>query len=143
MAYKRRKGYNRGQWAVQRERFHLGEAAPPPPFDVAQPFGDLLQAFCKKYKLADQVCWQRLQERWAELMGPQVAAHARPGHMDRKTLVVYVRHPMWIMELRGFGEKEILARAQQAMGADHVTGLRLMLDPDPPAPAAPKRTAPQ
>lgn len=41
-----------------------------------------------------------LLARWAELVGAEVAAHARPFQYRHGTLIVLVDHPTWMWELQ-------------------------------------------
>jgi len=82
----------------------------------------------------EQRLWEReLLAEWPTLAGANVARHCRPGRLDRKTLEVFVRHPIFLSELERFGKAQLLANLQRRFGTDRIRGLRLRLDPDPPA----------
>ena len=53
--------------------------------------------------------------RWADIVGPQLAAHARPLSLSSGTLVVAVTEPAWATQLR-FLEGELLGRFREALG---------------------------
>ena len=88
----------------------------------------------KKIGLEQPLWEQTLLREWEEIVGPQVAQHARPGRLDRKILCVYIANSAWLMELRRFGEKAMLNNLQQRFGRATIKGVRLQLDPDSPSP---------
>ena len=53
--------------------------------------------------------------RWAEIVGPQLAAHARPLSLSAGVLRVAVTEPAWATQLT-FLEGELLGRFQEALG---------------------------
>jgi len=53
--------------------------------------------------------------RWAEIVGPQLAAHARPLSLSSGVLVVAVTEPAWATQLT-FLEGELLGRFREALG---------------------------
>ncbi|MEZ5215230.1 MAG: DUF721 domain-containing protein [Ilumatobacteraceae bacterium] len=50
-------------------------------------------------------------DRWADAVGPAVAAHARPVKLDERVLVVEVDDPTWATQLR-YLQHDILAKVQ-------------------------------
>lgn len=63
-----------------------------------------------------------VHERWAEVVGPEVAPHARPTGIDAGCLRVAVDGPGWASHLR-WAETEILARLAELVGPDQVTSV--------------------
>jgi predicted nucleic acid-binding Zn ribbon protein len=53
--------------------------------------------------------------RWADVVGPQLAAHARPLSLTRGVLVVGVSDPAWATQLT-YLESDLLARFREAFG---------------------------
>jgi len=53
--------------------------------------------------------------RWADIVGPQLAAHARPLSLSSGVLVVAVTEPAWATQLT-FLEGELLGRFRDALG---------------------------
>jgi predicted nucleic acid-binding Zn ribbon protein len=53
--------------------------------------------------------------RWAEVVGTEVAAHARPVAIRHGALVVAVDDPTWASQLRWLGP-DLLARLAEAAG---------------------------
>ena len=129
----RRKFYNKGQWQVARERFHIADFQPPAADAGALPLGALVSEALKGMKLDDHAQVAQIAAAWPELVGPQLAANTRPAHIENKLLVVFVSHPMWLFELRGAPAAEILARLPARFGKNEIKNIRWAIDPDPPA----------
>ena len=129
----RRKPYNRGQWEVARERFHIADLRPPAEDAGALPLAALIPEALKGMKLDAHAQVARVAAAWPEIVGPQLARNTRPAHLENKVLAVYVSHPAWIMELRGAMAAEILARLQTRFGKNEIQNIRWSIDPDPPA----------
>ena len=128
---RRGKRYNKGQWAVQRERLHLTQKQPGPEgFDVAQTMGDFVPGFMKKLGLDKAFQEERLIKEWKEIAGATVAKHTRPGRLDRKVLYVYVSNSAWLAELSRFGQKQLLEKVQTCVGEDKVKSVKLLIDPE-------------
>ena len=127
----RREPFNKGAWAVQRERCHIGDDHPLPPRHD-QPLANVAQNILKELKLGDRVVELRLLNEWPQIVGPQVAAHARPGRLERGVLTVFVVNSVWLAELSRKFQKTMLEKIQQQLGTAAVRNLRLQLDPDPP-----------
>ena len=127
----RRKPYNKGQWQVARERFHLAAAEPPADDAGALPLGALIPEVFKGMNLDVHAQVARIAAAWPEIVGPQLAPNTRPAHLENKVLLVYVSHPGWIMELRGAPTTEILSRLQAKFGKNDIKNIRFSVDPDP------------
>jgi len=63
-------------------------------------------------------------DRWEALVGPDVAAHARPTLLAGGRLVVAVDHPAWATQLRWLGPA-LLARLATELGAQAPTRLEV------------------
>jgi predicted nucleic acid-binding Zn ribbon protein len=73
---------------------------------------------------------EQIREAWRELAGPGAATHARPGYLDRQTLVIFVDSAVWLDELARYERAGILTRLQQRFGAEAIKALRLQADPE-------------
>ncbi len=129
----RRKPYNKGQWQVARERFHIGDDRPPAPDPGGLPVGDLVADVLRGMKLSAHAQVARIAADWPELVGPQLAANTQPAHLENKLLTVFVSHPAWLFELRGAPAAEILSRLQARYGKTEIQNIRWAIDPNPPA----------
>lgn len=65
-----------------------------------------------------------IHERWAEIVGAEVAPHARPIAITEGRLQIAVESPGWASHLR-WAEAEILARTRVLLGADEVTDVTI------------------
>ena len=129
----RRKPFNKGQWQLARERFHIAAYEPPAPDAGALPIGSLIPEVFKGMKLDAHAQVARIAAVWPEIVGPQLAANTQPAHLDNRLLTVFVSHPAWLFELRGAPAAEILARLQARFGKNEIMNIRWSIDPDPPA----------
>ena len=69
-----------------------------------------------------------LVERWSDLVGDNLASHARPSALHATTLVVAVDDPAWATQLRYLGS-DLVARCSEALGAGVVTEVRIVVRP--------------
>jgi len=67
-----------------------------------------------------------LTGRWAEVVGPTLAAHTRPVRMDGEVLVVAVDEPAWATEVR-YLAPELARRAEALVGAGRVRSVRVVV----------------
>lgn len=63
-----------------------------------------------------------VHERWADVVGAEVATHARPVGISDRQLQIGVDGPAWASHLR-WSEGEILARLATLVGPDVVTSV--------------------
>jgi predicted nucleic acid-binding Zn ribbon protein len=69
----------------------------------------------------------RLDARWSEVMGADVAAHARLVSLRDGVLTVAVDDPIWATQLR-YLEDAVVLRATALLGPDAVTRLRVRVE---------------
>jgi predicted nucleic acid-binding Zn ribbon protein len=62
--------------------------------------------------------------RWAEIVGPQVAAHTNPEAFDDGELVVTADSPAWATQMRLLAP-QVLKRLGQELGAGTVRHLKV------------------
>jgi hypothetical protein len=118
-----------GAWQTQRERFHLTEPLPPPPQPKDTKPADLVPAIMKKLNLESHVWEQALIDDWEKIVGPQVAAHTRPGRIQYGILHIYVENSMWLNELSRYSKDSLLNALQERFDAKRIRNVRLQLDP--------------
>lgn len=112
---------------------------------------DLLDPLGKKLGMADAVASGRIFERWASIVGADVAAHVEPTSLRDGVLRVRADSPTWATEI-GYLATEIAERVNAAMGRPIVTELRVSAGPKaekrpsqrtygPPAGRAPRNSS--
>ncbi|MEA2509999.1 MAG: hypothetical protein QOG21_2081 [Actinomycetota bacterium] len=82
--------------------------------------------------------------RWAEIVGPAVAAHAEPSSLRNGVLRVRADSPTWAMEIGYLGD-QIKVSANHTVGLDLVREVRVWTGPGrarpPRQPSLPKEAA--
>ena len=63
---------------------------------------------------------------WADIVGPQLAAHARPVSLSKGVLVVAVTEPAWDTQLT-YLESELVGRFREALGGGVVDRVEVRL----------------
>ena len=74
--------------------------------------------------MEDKMRRYRAWKLWDKVVGPQIAARARPSRMRDNTLEVWVDHAVWMQELQLMKPK-ILARLNAALGEDLIKDIYL------------------
>lgn len=129
-AARRQPRYNKGRWEVQRERLHLAPGPRPGMDRAAVPIGDLVPKVFAGSELEEPFWQQQLVDAWEQIVGPQVAAHTRPGPVHGHTLVIYVDSAAWLSEIQRFAQGKILANLEQQLENKRFRSLRFQLDPE-------------
>ena len=119
--------YDRGRWQTQRDRLRLLDERPPAPVRIRK-ISEVLPEVLGDFRLGEQALMLRLQASWQEVVGRQIATQAKPGRIDNKVLTIYVRHSIWLAELKSY-EQEILAKVQRCLSARDIQRICLRIDP--------------
>lgn len=100
---------------------------------------EVLAPFLRKHGLEREVEGQRALERWAEVVGDEIARVTRPTGLARGVLYVEVRSSAWMSELN-LVRHEILARLNAGEGGGRVERIlfRLAEEPDDASSADPE-----
>jgi hypothetical protein len=125
----RSKAFNRGQWQVTRERFHLSDMKPPDKSIDASAVSRIVPDVMKRLGLDNQHWLEVMCDEWAEIVGADVAKHTRPGGFQNKNLTIFVDGSVWLSELARFGRDKILSNLHKRFGADRIKTIYLKLDP--------------
>ena len=88
------------------------------------PLSEALAKVGKELGLAPGDAHGTLDARWSEVMGADVAAHARLVSVRDGTLTVTVDDPIWATQLR-YLETAVVERATALVGPDTVTTVRV------------------
>src|SRR5579875_3312789 len=70
--------------------------------------------------------------RWEQVVGPDIAGHARPVSLHRGALVLAVDHPAWATQLR-YMTSDLLTRISEATGTHEVQEIHIRVEGDKPA----------
>ena len=117
------------RWLVARERFQLPDMESPAAEPDVAVRGIVKDIFKRIDVRRQPALLDQIREVWPELAGPGAAAHARPGYLDRQTLVIFVDSAVWLNELVRYERAGMLERLQQRFGAQAITALRFRADP--------------
>ena len=99
------------------------------PNDKAEPLGAALRRFLDQQGLARRVGQQSALEAWPRVVGPAVAAAARPvAVMSDGTLIVAVRSSAWMNEL-SLMERDLLEALNRANPSAPLSKIRWQIGP--------------
>lgn len=67
---------------------------------------DVLQGLLQNSKshLSDGFIRYRVEQQWADIVGPTISQQTIPCAFEKGTLFIYVQHPAWSQQLRFFQE---------------------------------------
>ena len=88
--------------------------------------GDVLRAALERLPDAARLADHELWTHWDAVVGPRIAAHARPHRLQRGVLVVSVDAPEWMQELQ-FAKRDLRDRLNARLGRPVVRDLYLLL----------------
>lgn len=71
--------------------------------------GDVLPSVLRGLGLQKRFNERQVVEKWAEVVGPELAQRSRATGFERGTLFVHVEHGAWMQELH-FMEKELVRK---------------------------------
>ena len=112
-----------------------------------EPVARLLEQLLERRRLVKPLRIYRIRQQWAQLVGEATAARSWPVSLRQGVLSVNVADSTWHQELV-FLKADILARLQDAIGADAVSEIRFFVrqgasSPSEPAPPAPPPAPPE
>ena len=87
--------------------------------------GDQLDRLLRDRDWRVDVAAGSVMGRWAEIVGPEVAAHAAPVSFEEGVLTVRAESTAWATQLRWLGST-LLERMDRAVGTGVVTDLRVV-----------------
>jgi predicted nucleic acid-binding Zn ribbon protein len=92
--------------------------------DEPRSLGEVLAALGAELGLTGGDAATQLERRWSEVVGAEVAEHARPGAVRDGILTVVVDEAVWATQLR-YLEAVIVERAGAVVGPDVVRSVRV------------------
>ena len=94
--------------------------------DTPTPLADVLRAVLERLPDAARLADHELWSHWDAVVGPTIAAHARPHRLQRGVLTVSVDAPEWMQELQ-FQKQDLRDRLNARAGRTVVRDLYLLL----------------
>ncbi len=112
-----------------------------PPMKKPASASALVAELLKQRGMAERMEDYRAWQVWDQVVGPQIAARAKPLRLREGILEVRVDQPVWMQQLQ-LMKPQILAKLANRLGSDTIRDLylrrgRLEPAPPPPAPAPP------
>ena len=129
--------YDRGRGGRRRQAGRAWSGPGPDDRDP-QPLGALLGKLVKTRGWRKPAAHAGLFARWAELVGPEVAAHCRPVSCNDGELVVEAESATWAVQLRLF-KPQMLDRLSSAVGPSVVSRIRIQAPTQPSYVNGPRR----
>lgn len=65
--------------------------------------------------------------RWPEIVGEDMAAHARPSYIDGQTLVVNADDPTWASQIRWL-ESQMLEQIEKVSGSARIRAIKVRVE---------------
>ncbi len=85
---------------------------------TAKPVADVMPSIMKDLRLEKRQAEAEIVKVWANLIDPNIAAHAQPIGLNKGTLFVNVDSSVWLDEIVRYRRKEILQRLQHSFGSE-------------------------
>lgn len=98
---------------------------------------DLLGSAAQRFGVQDASAVATLWQRWAEVVGPEIAAHAEPTSLRDGVLKVRADSPVWATEI-GYLADEIKAAIERELGPGSVRNVSVWTGPGKPRKPAPR-----
>lgn len=104
-------------------------SSPSPGEQEPKKLSELLDRTAKRLGGPSAGTSSTLFSRWEQVVGPDIAGHARPVSVHGGTLVLAVDHPAWATQLR-YMTSDILTRISEATGTSEVTDIHIRVAGD-------------
>lgn len=117
------------KWELDRERFRIPDAFPPPEKHPEKSIGDILGDILRKNEEEAEPFPNILAERWPLVVGEQLSKHTRPSHLRAGMLYVHADHPGWLTELRRLPKLPLLKKLSAIPKIPEIKDIRFQLDP--------------
>ena len=95
-----------------------------PPMKHAEQVSSLLKQLLKQPGMGEQITRHQAWLVWDQLVGKQIAAHARPLKLRKGVLEVQVDHPVWMQQLQML-KPQILAKIANQIPNAGITDIYL------------------
>jgi hypothetical protein len=98
-----------------------------------RPIGEILGKASRDLRIDENIRRYGLWEKWSNIVGSEIAAHARPHRWQGHVLVVRVEHPAWIQEL-SYLKPQIMEKIQSAHIQSKLVDMRFEVGTLPKSP---------
>lgn len=98
--------------------------------DIPVPLAELLDPAARRAGVEDGARTGMVWNKWPGIVGPEISRHAEPTSLRGGILRVRADSPAWATELGYLGE-EIRRRANEAVGTELITEVRVWTGPGP------------
>lgn len=89
---------------------------------------DLLAALARRKGWARRLEGARIHERWNDIAGEQLAAHAEPVRLHGGVLILRAESPAWATQVR-YLTAELVRRANEILGEGQVVSVQVVTGP--------------
>jgi predicted nucleic acid-binding Zn ribbon protein len=125
-----RKETRLAEWQLKKERFQLNTSIPHPRADREERFlGDILKGLkgdeVRTAQLPAVLC-----DRWALIVGEQIAKHTQPIQLHGSRLTVTTDHPGWLAQVKRLPKSHLIKKIATLPNAPIVTDVRFILEPN-------------
>ncbi len=101
---------------------------------------EVMGAATKRLGLKARLNRYGIWDQWQRIVGPAIAAHARPSRWQGKVLVVRAAHPAWVQELTLL-KPQLLAQIRASLPKATIDDIRFESGELPPLPEEEERAA--
>ena len=96
--------------------------------ELPRPVGDSLPGLAKRLGAPPPALLTAVFAQWEDLVGPAIAAHAKPLSVSRRVLLIGADHPGWATQLR-FLSADLLGRLEAAAGPGQIERVDIRIVP--------------
>ena len=111
------------EWTVPEEQTDGVRRISPP-----TPVGESLEAFLRRRGWTERLHGATAWNRWADMVGEDLAQHCEPVRLAGRTLVVRAESQVWATQLR-YLLPQLRARVEEVLGAGTVRVIRVVVGP--------------
>jgi predicted nucleic acid-binding Zn ribbon protein len=98
--------------------------------ELPRPVGDSLAGLAKRLGAPPPALLTAVFAQWENLVGPAIAAHAKPLSVTRRVLLIGADHPGWATQLR-YLSAQLLDRLAATAGPGQIERVDIRIVPSP------------
>ncbi len=92
------------------------------------PLGTVIDKVLRQYRPAVDQGLLQVWDVWEAVVGPAIAANARPAAFKGNILLVHVSNSSWLHHIR-FLERELISQINEALDGNRVQAVKLKIGP--------------